>query len=291
MKNKSLILPILLFFLVFPVSNAQDLEDILESQVENQEDELFAEASFKSTRLITGHSIKNPAKGDLIFLISHRFGRVNQGIREFFGLDISTIRLGFEYGLTDRLALGIGRSSFNKTVDGYFKYKILRQRLERGSVPLSLSVVASSSVKTAEWENAELDYLFAHRVDYCYQLLFARKFNSRLSLQLSPGVIHRNLVEFASNPNDIYFLGLGGRYKISNRISINAEYFYPFDNRTRQAGFNPLSIGLDIETGGHVFQLMASNSRGMTEGSMIPFANGDWAKGDVHFGFNITRTF
>lgn len=288
---KTCIFYTLLFLLATHITIAQDLEDLLDAQLENQEEELFAEASFKSTRLISGHSVKNPSKGDLIFLISHRFGRINQGISEFFGLDISTIRLGFEYGINDRLAVGIGRSSFNKVVDTYFKYKILRQGIERGSLPLSLSAVAATSVKTQEWDKPDLDYLFAHRIDYTYQLLLARKFNSNLSLQLSPGLIHRNLVEFSSDPNNIYYLGFGGRYKVSNRVSINAEYFYPFSPRIRMSGFNPLSVGVDIETGGHVFQLMVSNSRGMTEGVMIPEINGDWTKGDIHFGFNITRTF
>lgn len=288
---KNLTVAFLLCFMNLPLTIAQDLEDILDSQTENFGEELFAEASFKSTRLISGHSIKNPAKGDLIFLISHRFGRINQGFKEFFGLDISTIRLGFEYGLSDRMAVGIGRSSFNKIVDGYIKYKIVRQRIEKGSVPFSLSAVAASSVKTTGWDNPDLDYLFAHRMGYTFQLLMARKFNSNLSLQISPGIIHRNLVEFASDPNDIFYLGFGGRYKISTRTSINAEYYYPFPERIRQSGFNPLSIGFDIETGGHVFQLMVSNARGMTEGVIVPGINGDWTKGDIHFGFNITRTF
>ena len=278
-------------FCLSSIASAQDLENLLDEAAGGQNQKQYVSATFKSPRLVSGHTVKVPAKNDLIFLISHRFGEINMGLNEFFGLDVSTIRLGFEYGITDRFAAGIGRSSFNKVVDGYLKYRFISQSAGTGAVPFSLTAIVSSSLRTKTWSNDKLDYLFLHRLSYNSELLFARKFSSAFSAQLSPGHIHRNIVQYSDDPNDIFYLGIGARYKISSRFSLNAEYFYPFSERLRMLTTNPLSIGVDIETGGHVFQLMLSNSRGMEATVLIPETTGEWLNGDIHFGFNIIRTF
>ena len=158
---------ILLIFLSFTlISTAQDLDDILDETIGESVEKNFVTATFKSPRLISGHSVKGPAKSDLIFLISHRFGEINLGLKEFFGLDVSSIRLGFEYGLSDRLSAGIGRSSYNKVIDAYLKYRIIKQSEGKGSIPISLSGILSGSVKTKTWNNPELDYLIVVQGKY-----------------------------------------------------------------------------------------------------------------------------
>lgn len=250
-------------------------------------------ATFKTTRIANGHSIENIGKGVLDFRINHRFGRINQGAKEFFGLDNATTRIGFDYGITDWLMVGIGRSTYLKDVDGFAKVKILRQKADN-SMPVSLSYLGSVSVQAVDMvvPPAGSDYPFSNRVAYVNQLLIARKFSNWLSLQLMPTHLHYNFVQYKDEPNDIFAVGVGGRVKLSNRISLTGEYYMvvPPDDRMRGT-HNSLTLGFDIETGGHVFQLLFSNSTGITERSVIGQTTGEWDKGDIHFGFNISRVF
>lgn len=253
----------------------------------------YTSATFKTTRIANGHSIENIGKGVLDFRINHRFGRINQGAKEFFGLDNATTRLGFDYGVTDWLMVGIGRSTYLKDVDGFAKIKILRQKADN-SMPVSLSYLGSVSIQAVDMvvPPAGSDYPFSNRVAYINQLLIARKFSNWLSLQLMPTHLHYNFVQYKDEPNDIFAVGIGGRVKLSNRISLTGEYYMvvPPDDRMRGT-HNSLTLGFDIETGGHVFQLLFSNSTGITERSVIGQTNGEWDKGDIHFGFNISRVF
>lgn len=251
----------------------------------------YTYATFKSTRVINMHSIENPAAGVLDFRISHRFGTINSGAQELFGLDQAYMRLGFEYGVTDKLMLGFGRSNVNKEIDGFFKYKILRQSTGAKNMPITLSWFSSMVVRTGEWENPDRKNYFSSRLYYCHQLLIGRKFNDNLSLQLAPTLVHRNMVKDSTIKNDVLALGAGGRYKITRRTSFNVEYFYVLPDQL-EAGFkNSLSVGFDIETGGHVFQLHFTNSKPMNEKGFITETTGDWAKGDIQFGFNVSRMF
>ena len=244
--------------------------------------------TFKATRLVNGHTIETNEQGVLLFLISHRFGAVNGGAYEFFGLDHATIRLGLEYGLTDRLNVGVGRSSLEKTYDGFIKYRLLQQQVR--SMPVSLTLFSSLALNSLR-QAPERDYDFPNRLTYTYQLLVARKFTERLSLQLAPTFLHRNLVVRRADENNVYALGTGGRFKLTNRTCLNAEYFYLMPGQTADDFRNALSIGFDIETGGHVFQLIFSNAQGMIEKFFIPQNTGFWADGDIYFGFNISRVF
>lgn len=271
-------------------ASAQDEPSLMDLLGEDTETN-YAAFTFKSTRVINGHSIENAAKGVMDFRISHRFGRVNSGVSELYGLDVSTIRMGFEYGVTDRLMVGIGRSSFNKVYDGFAKFKLLRQSTGAKKMPISLSLFSSIAIETIPWANPDRENFSTSRLYYAHQILIARKFSKALSLQLSPTVIHRNLVQTSAEKNDVMALGIGGRQKLTNRTSFNVEYFYVLPNQIAEGLYDSFSIGFDIETGGHVFQLHFTNSTPMIEKGFVAETSGDWTKGDVHFGFNISRVF
>lgn len=280
---------IIALFLGFSVSlyAQDDLMDLLD----DGETTNYAYATFKTTRIINSQSIENPAAKNLLFIVSHQFGRINEGAYEFFGLDKATMRLGFEYGITDWLALGIGRSTLNKTFDGSVKLRLLRQSTGLKNMPVSLSYYGNMALNTLKWAEPERRNYFSSRLQYLHQLLISRKFNNDLSFQLMPSLIHRNLVEKASDQNDVFAIGMGGRYKFTQRMSLNVEYFYLLPGEAADQYENSFSVGLDIETGGHVFQLYLTNSQGMVEEYFITNTTGNWFDGDIHFGFNINRTF
>ncbi len=276
----------------------EELLTILEKESGDSAVTEYTSATFKSMRVINGQSIETVGKGVLSFVISHRFGPFNAGAYNFFGLDGAEIRLGFEYGITDRLELGCGRNSFNKVYDGYVKCRLLRQSKGARVMPLSVTWFSSVAVQTLKLTDTTLEDDFNNRLFYTHQLLIARKFSKNLSLQLSPTFIHRNLVEYKDIKNDLWAIGISGRYKLTKRLSLNAEYFYLLPDQTyykvgsEKINYNnSLSIGFDIETGGHVFQLHCTNSMGMIDKAFIGETVGRWDKGDIMFGFNVTRPF
>ena len=273
---------------------AQD--DLMNLLNENPSKEInFTTATFKSTRIVNGHSIERMAPGQLDVRISHRFGTINSGPYEFFGLDQSSnIHLGLEYGILKWLMVGIGREKNDKTFDGFTKFSILRQSSGAKVMPVSVSVLTSVAIKSQKWpvDTSRRNY-FSSRVTYVAQVLIARKFNQSFSLQLTPSYVHRNLVSTELDPNDLLAIGAGGRMKLTKRISLNAEYYYVANQNPygKPPYYNPLSVGVDIETGGHVFQLLFTNSLSMIEKGFIGETTGSWLKGDIHFGFNISRVF
>lgn len=279
------------FSLMTIIVHAQD--DLLKlAEGNSSKDTAVVSGTFKATRIVNGHSVETNSDGVLLFLISHRFGTLNSGAYELFGLDQATIRLGLEYGITDRLDIGLGRSSLEKTFDGFIKYKLLQQKTGDGFiVPVTLTLFTSAAVKSLKWPDQEHNFEFKHRLSYTNQLLIARKFTERLSVQLSPTHIHRNLVKSTTDDINVYALGTAGRYKITKRTSLNAEYIYLLSSETQHNFSNGLSFGFDIETGGHVFQLVFTNAQGMVEKFFVPLNTGKWSKGDIYFGFNISRVF
>jgi hypothetical protein len=253
----------------------------------------YTTATFKSTRIMNGHSIERMPKGQLDVRISHRFGTINSGLYNFYGLDQATTHLGMEYGITNRVMVGIGRGTYEKTVDGFAKFSILRQSSGAKEMPVSLSFFTSVAINGLHWSDPTRTNYFSSRLAYTNQLLVARKFSRALSFQLTPTMIHRNLVLTALDPDDLWAMGAGGRFKVSKRISFNAEYYYVI-NKTAfmsQTIYNPLSVGVDIETGGHVFQIILTNSTATIEKGFIGETTGRWTKGDIHIGFNISRVF
>ena len=275
---------------------AQDTTDImaqLEKEVIGDEKSKtnYTTATFKTTRLINGHTVENVGKGVLDIKISHRFGEVNNGAYELFGLDNATMRMGGDYGITNSLMIGVGRSTFQKTYDAFFKLKILRQSTGKRRMPITLSYVPTIALKTLKFEDPDRKNYFSSRLFYSHQLIIGRKFSEGTSLQLMPTYIHRNLVRLASEPNGLIAIGIGGRQKLTKRVSINAEYYYQLPDYKLEGTTNSLSVGFDIETGGHVFQLHFTNSQGMSERTFISETTGRWDKGDIYFGFNISRVF
>lgn len=266
-------------------TKSQDISDLLTDTPTKE----YTTATFKTTHLILGQSIENVAKGNMNLIISHHFGRINEGSYNFWGLDQSTIRLGLEYSLTDKIELGIGRSTYQKTIDGFVKYKILRQ--DNMKMPVSISYFGSMAINTLKWDDPSRENFFSSRLSFVNQLLIAKKFNNNLSLQLTPTHVHKNLVKRVIDQNNIFAIGAGGRYKLTKRFSVNAEYYYLLPGQTADDFDNSLSLGVDIETGGHVFQLFFTNSQPLFERGFITETQGKWNKGDVYFGFNIIRTF
>lgn len=280
----------LLFCLLTSLSlSAQD--DLMNMLDDGSQTTNYTYATFKTTRVVIGQSIENPASGNLNFVISHHFGHLNEGAYELFGLDKSTIRLGLEYGINDRFAIGLGRSTYQKTVDGSLKYKVLRQSTGKRNMPISLSYYGSITMNTLKWADPERKNYFSSRLSYIHQLLIARKINDRISMQLTPSIVHKNLVPKIQDPNTIYVMGAGGRVKLTNRMSLNVEYHHILSSQTSKDFDNSLSIGFDIETGGHVFQLFFTNSQPLFERGFLTETLGTWRKADIYFGFNISRSF
>ena len=294
-KNIYLLLLLLSAQLVF----SQDDGDDLLSMLGEEETTEYATASFKTNRVVNGHSIENTAAGVLDFKISHRFSPIRNGIYDLFGLDGASIRFGFDYGITDRLMIGVGRSSKEKIIDGFAKYKILRQSSGKKNMPVSLSYLMDTQVKTVKFSETERENYFSARLYYTHQILVARKFNERLTLQLMPTLLHRNLVATPQEKNDVIALGAAGRVKLSKRVTFNAEYYYLVPDQVNPIHTNVLSIGFDIETGGHVFQLHFTNSSDMTYKGFITETSEDWffktdegkMMSGIRFGFNISRVF
>jgi hypothetical protein len=289
MRRLSLIF--LLSLITFGIFAQDDLMNILDK---NSTPEInYTTATFKSTRVMNGHSIERMVPGQLDVRISHRFGTLNSGGYNFFGLDQSNTHLSMEYGIFKWLMIGVGRGSFEKTFDGFAKFSILRQSSGAKVMPVSVSVLTSVALKSIKFPDQTRTNYFSSRLAYVAQILVARKINQALSIQLSPSYIHRNLVATELDPNDLYALGAGARLKLSKRLSLNGEYYYLVNPKSylSQQVYNPLSVGFDIETGGHVFQLFFTNSLGMIEKSFIGETTSQWKKGGIHFGFNISRVF
>jgi len=274
--------------LLFAQSDTTDLLSLLG----DEDPIIYSSATFKSTRVINGQSIENVAGGVMDFRVSHRFGTFNTGIHKLFGLDLASMRLGFEYGLNDRIMVGIGRSNVNEEVDVFAKIKLLRQ-VESGSKksPISLSYFGSTVMRGTAWADPSIYNFFTSRLFYCNQLLLARKMDDKFSIQISPTHIHRNLVETSAIAHDLFAIGYGGRYKLTRRLSFNAEYFSLVTKNVGADVNNSISLGIDLETGGHVFQLHLTNSSSMNEKGFISETTGNWDKGDIQFGFNISRVF
>ena len=282
----------LMLLLSMTLSVVGQEEDLL-SLIEEDSSEItnYTSSSFKATRVINLHSLENMAAGELDIRIHHRFGFLSGGIYDLFGLDDATIRLGADYGITDRLMIGVGRSSYEKTYDGFIKYKLLRQSTGAKKMPVTMALFSSMAIKTLKPSDPTRENYFSSNLYYAFQVILGRKFSEAFTLQLSPSLVHRNLVETAAEANDVLACGIAGRIKLSKRVSLNSEYIYVLPDQLAEGYYNSFSIGFDIETGGHVFQLHFSNSTSMIEKGFIAENVGRWADGDVHFGFNISRVF
>ncbi len=272
-------------------ADSTDLMAQLESESEDKNAVNYITATFKTTRLVNGHTVENVGKGVLDVKISHRFGTLNKGGYELFGLDNATMRMGFDYGISKRLMVGVGRSTFQKTYDAFLKFKLLRQSTGYRTMPVTVSYVGTVALISLKWADTSRKNYFSSRLSYTHQFIIGSKLSEGVSLQVMPTYIHRNLATYADEPNDLYAVGVGGRFKLTKRLSFNVEYYYQIPGYKVEGTTNPLSLGFDIETGGHVFQLHFTNSTAMAERAFISGTTGKWEKGDILFGFNISRVF
>jgi len=277
-------------------------QDDLLSELESDlvEDKTIT-AVFKGLKVVNFESTKLAGKKDLFLVVSHRFGTVKNGIDDFFGLDNAVTQIKFVYGINDWMNLGVARSSLQKKYGLHAKYRLIRQ--EKDKSPFTMVGYNLLTINTALDKAILANLEFSDRLTYTSQVLVSRKISEKLSLLLAPTYIHENLAtrgtqigengeEFAfDEENDQFAVGIGGRYKLTTHWSFNVDYGIHL-NRSDNSNFtNPLSIGVDLETGGHVFQLLFTNAQAMFEEGFIIQGNGDWSDGDFFFGFNLSRVF
>jgi len=264
-------------------------EDLLNEIDTDSVSDQDAYAVFKGLKIVNFESTKLISKGQFIFMVSHRFGSLENGLDTFFGLDDAVTRLNFVYGISDGFNINASRSSFQKIYETSIKYRLINQR-ENG-FPFTIVGYNSLLINTALSHDNLPKLEFKHRLGYTAQLLVSRKISTNLSLELAPTFFHDNYVAINEQDNSQYALGLGGRYKLGKRWSLNIDYGWHL-NRAEESPFkNPLSIGVDLETGGHVFQMHFTNAQAMNTNGFLGQATGDWGDGDIYFGFNLTRIF
>ena len=282
---------LLYFFLWFPgLMTAQD--SLTNSSGKQKQPVNYAEETFTTSRVVIGQSIETTDQGNLDLVITHHFGALNTGYQNLFGLQQSVVRIGAEYGFTRWFASGFGLNTDRNTWDGFLKFKIFRQKSGGKKFPFTLSGFVNAAVFTTKWENPERKNYLSSRVSYCFQVLVARKFGERVSLQVMPSMVHLNLVPAGDDHNDIYTVGGGGRVKLSSGTSLNAEYHHVFPGQVHSSSiYDSFSVGFDIETGGHVFQIFLTNSTGEFEEAFLANTTGRWGKGGIFLGFNINRLF
>ncbi len=292
MKQSTMKIKTLAFLITLLVlqQGLQAQDDLLKGVEDSTPHKQYVTNAFKSSRVINGQSMEFIGAGVMDVRILHRFGTVNQGIDQLYGLDQASMRLGFDYGLGKSLTIGVGRSTTEKDLDGFIKYRPIWQATGPGASPVSVVLVAGMSVQTYKNTDTSKTFSFNDRTGYYYQVIIGRKFTERITMQVSPTLVHRNTVA-PTDDNDIYAIGFGGRFKFSKHMAFVVDYFYVANGLPHTSGTNPLSVGVDIETGGHVFQLHFSNTSGMNERAFITETTNKWGKGQIQFGFNLSRVF
>lgn len=265
-------------------------QDELLSEIDTViEEPTYASAVFKGLKVINFESTKLVAKKGFNFIVSHRFGTVKNGFQNLFGLDEAVTHLNFVYGLSDNINISASRSSNQKIYEVATKFRLVNQ--QAGKIPFTVvgytSVLANTSLETDNLPKLE----FKHRLSYVAQLLVSRKMNNNLSLILSPTFFHDNYLTDDFQENSQYGVGFGGRYKLGKRWSLNMEYGVHLNRSENSLYKNPFSIGVDLETGGHVFQLLFTNSQSMNTNGVFGTSTGEWGESDVYFGFNLARSF
>lgn len=271
------------------IGYAQD-KDLLQELGPDTAKKEYVKNAFKSSRVIHSHSMEFIGKGVLDVRILHRFGTVQNGFKDMFGLDEANMRIGFDYGLGKSLTVGIGRSNVNKELDGFIKYRPVWQSTGPGGFPFSIVLITGMTVRTQDFPEPSDVYKFKHRLAFFQEAIIGRKFTEALSLQLNPIYLHRNLVPGTEDDNNTWALGIGGRVKLTKRTAFVVDYTPILAGR--QAGTkDPLAMGFDIETGGHVFQLHFTNATGMNERAFLTTTTDDFWKGEIRFGFNLSRVF
>ena len=287
--KKSILISVLIVFPLIGYGQEDSLLKELDSLSENEQ--IFELPAFKALQIGNLQSTKVVSKGDLYLVVAHRFGYLKNGITDFFGLDQANTKIQLLYGIKKNLQLGVSRDSYQKTYSGTAKYRLLKQS---NKLPLNLSLYGSIDVNSQLKKSVYPGLKQLDRFSYTAQILAAKRFSEKLSLQIAPIFVRHNLQDLNYTKEQTHnqvLLGTGGRYKLSNRFSVNFDYVYNFTRNKNSLYLNPLTIGVDIETGGHVFQLLFTNSRASNDSSFLTETLGDWSKGQISFGFNIVRVF
>jgi hypothetical protein len=289
---------LVLFLLPLFVLGQDDLLDELEEGIELDN---TVSSAFKGLKIVNFESTKLAGKKDLFFVVSHRFGTVKNGFDDFFGLDNAVTQLKFIYGICDGINLGVARSSFQKKYGIHAKYRLLQQ--ENDGFPFTIVGYNLVTINTSLDKDLLPNLEFGDRVNYVNQVLISRKFSEDFSFLIAPTYVHENLAtrsfvevsdtEFENydEENNQFAVGIGGRYKLTKRWSLNMDYGIHLNRNSNSIYKNPLSIGVDLETGGHVFQMHFTNAQAMFEDGFIVQGQGDWGDGDFFFGFNLSRVF
>ncbi len=264
-------------------------EDLLDEIDTDSVSHSYTSAAFKGLKIVNFESTKLVAKKEFTLVVAHRFGSVKNGFDTFFGLDDAVTRLNFIYGISDGFNIGVSRSSYQKIYEGSLKYRLLRQ--EDNGFPFTLVGFNSILINTALDEDNLPKLEFKHRLGYTVQMLISRKMSEKLSLEFAPTFFHDNYVMINDQDNSQFALGFGGRYKLGKRWSLNADYGWHLNRASDSPFRNPLSIGIDLETGGHVFQMHFTNAQPMNTNTFLGQSTGDWSEGDIYFGFNLSRVF
>lgn len=283
------------FFPLFLLAQNDLLKEIDDKSAESAEN-----PAFKALKIVNLESTKLIGKGDFYLIISHRFDYLDQGIKDFFGLDNAFTQLKFAYGITDQFTIQAARSGFQKTYDLGLKYLIVNQKKNGSPVAVAFfnSVAANTELDKTNYPSLD----FQDRLSYVSQLLVSSKITDKLSLEVAPTFFHEGfLVEILDDNNNVitpnpqdknqFAIGIGGRYKLSKRLSLNMDYGAHLNRASQSVFKNPLSVGLDIDTGGHIFQVLFTNSKAMHEAGFLGHTTGDWGKGEISFGFNLIRVF
>lgn len=293
MKKSSYIILLFVHF-IFLSASAQDLDSLLNTAEEKQK--IITLATFKTTRVINFHTIETVGRRTLDFRISHRFGVINSGAENFWGIDGgASIRLGLEYSYDGRLMAGFGRTSYQKLLDGFLKYRLLRQT-EGGEMPLSVTLFTGMYATMAKDPLKKITGFdrydkFYSRLSYNYQVIIGRKFGPNFSAQIAPWFVHYNQVDQILDKNDMYGVAGALRYKFTKHMALTAEYAYRINDYTDRDFYDSFGLGFEIETGGHVFQMHVTNSFGLSENQFLPYTDTKWGNGGIRIGFNVSRVF
>ncbi|WP_298898791.1 DUF5777 family beta-barrel protein [uncultured Psychroserpens sp.] len=279
-----------LFILIFLIPILTVAQDDLLNEIDTEDtNNAYATAAFKGLKVVNFESTKLVAKQEFTLIVSHRFGSIENGFDSFFGLDDAVTRLNFVYGISDGFNVGVSRSSFQKIYQASVKYRLLRQ--QENGCPFTIVGFNAVLINTALEKDNLPKLEFIDRLGYTTQLIISRKVNTNFSVELAPTFFHDNYVQQNNQDNSQFALGLGTRYKLSKRWSINADYGWHLNRADNSPFKNPLSIGFDLETGGHVFQMHFSNAQAMNANGFLGQATGDWTDGNIYFGFNLSRVF
>lgn len=289
--------------LSFTVARAQSTDLLDELNMLSSEEIVFSPPAFKTLQIGNLQSTKLAANNDLYLNVSHRFGSLNTGIREFYGLDQANTRIQLLYGISDNVQVSLSRDSFEKTYSSALKLRLLRQS---NKMPVAIVAYFTTDINTLVTKSSYPGLLLYDRFAYTSQFLVSRRMSEKLTIELAPIYVRQNLIDlnyaqttipatrpmsFLKAPWSQYLVAIGGRYKLSKRVSLNMDYAYNVSKSNTSLYKNPLAIGFDIETGGHVFQLLFTNSRASNNAGYLTETLGDWTKGEISFGFNVVRVF